>query len=299
MRDTHTDEPIEPIQADAALEPSSDDAVTESPFGDEVWADDAEDADDIDDTDEPAEQPRARQPAADSAEQPPRDPWVHVLLVVALSLVVALIATTAALYFYVSALNKAPRTMTERDVSMSEAMADENPSDVTSWASLAYAYAKAGRLEDALTAIRRGEKLENGEALAVVEADVLRTAGKYREAVAAYDRAEIQTNKLRERIRAERAKVGITGDILDDGALFQVFWGRAMAKEALDDVEGAIEDYRLAVEQNPRQSTVWVSLGELQLKSGDSSEAAGAFREALRFTPDLPEALDGLKRAGE
>ncbi len=244
---------------------------------DSVWAEDA--------------------PAA--VDLPLRDPLVNVLLIVALSLVVTLIATTGALYVYLGTLNKAPRTMTERDVAVSETLIAERPNDVSSWAAVAYAYARAGRYDDALDAVSRGAKLDNGEAMAVVKADVLRSAGRLKEAVAAYDFAEEQTKKLRERIRIEQAKVGINRDILDDGALFQVFWGRALAREALGDTKGAIKDYVLASEENPRQSTLWVSLGDLYLKSDETSRAVEAYRSALTYTPDLPEALDGLKRAEE
>lgn len=235
---------------------------------------------------------------APAAATAPRDPWVNVLLVLALSLVVTLIATTGALYFYLSTLNSAPRTMAERDVATSEAAATEAPANATSWATLGYAYARAGRYDDALEAVRRGEKLENGEALAVVQADILRLAGRFEDAVKEYDRAEEKTKLLLQRIKSERAKVGITRDeLLDDGALFQVYWGRAMAREELDDADGAIADYELAAEENPRQSTVWASLGDLYLAAGQNDKAVEAYRSALKFTPDMPEALEGLSNA--
>lgn len=237
------------------------------------------------------------QDAASSAS-PPRDPWVNVLLVLTLSLVVTLIATTGALYFYLSTLNRAPRTMTERDVATTEAAAAEAPTNATSWAALGYAYARAGRYDDALDAVSRGEKLENGEALAVVRADIMRLAGRHEDAVKEYDRAEEKTKQLLQRIKSERAKVGITRDeLLDDGALFQVYWGRAMAREELGDATGAIADYELAAAENPRQSTIWASLGDLYLAAGQADKAVEAYRSALKYTPDMPEALEGLSKA--
>ena len=259
--------------------------------GESVWAHEAEDvhevwADGPDSEDAPA------------AATAPRDPWVNVLLVLTLSLVVTLIATTGALYFYLSTLNRAPRTMTERDVATSEAAAAEAPTNATSWAALGYAYARAGRYDDALEAVGQGAKLENGEALSVVRADILRLAKRYEDAVKEYDLAEQKTKKLLQRIKSERAKVGITRDeLLDDGALFQVYWGRAMAREELGDATGAIADYELAAEENPRQSTIWASLGDLYLTAGQNEKAAEAYRSALKYTPDMPEALEGLSKA--
>lgn len=255
-----------------------------------VWATEADDADEVwaDGTD-----PRDEAPV--SAAQ--RDPWVNVLLVLTLSLVVTLIATTGALYLYLSTLNRAPRTMTERDVATSEAAAAEAPKNATSWAALGYAYARAGRYDDALEAVSQGEKLENGEALVVVRADIMRLAGRPEDAVQEYDRAEEKTKQLLQRIKSERAKVGITRDeLLDDGALFQVYWGRAMAREELGDSAGAITDYELAAAENPRQSTIWASLGDLYLAAGQDEKAAEAYRSALQYTPDMPEALEGLSK---
>lgn len=272
------------------MNPPNDDAHgTDEP----VWAVGADDTDEV----------WADGPDSEDAHvvvAPPRDPWVNVLLVLTLSLVVTLIATTGALYFYLSTLNRAPRTMTERDVATTEAAAAEAPTNATSWAALGYAYARAGRYDDALEAVSRGEKLENGEALAVVRADILRLAGRHKDAVKEYDRAEEKTKQLLKRIKSERAKVGITRDeLLDDGALFQVYWGRAMAREELGDATGAIADYELAALENPRQSTIWASLGDLYLAAGQDEKAAEAYRSALKYTPDMPEALEGLSKVEE
>lgn len=237
---------------------------------------------------------------SDDAPQAPRDPWMNVLLVLILSLVVTLIATTGALYFYLSTLNRAPRTMIERDVATTEAAVAEAPANATSWAALGYAYARAGRYDDALEAVSRGEKLENSEALVVVRADIMRLAGRHEDAVREYDRAEEKAKLLLQRIKSERAKLGITrGELLEDGTLFQVYWGRAMAREELGDTTGAIADYELATEENPRQSTIWASLGDLYLDAGQNDKAAEAYRSALKYTPDMPEALEGLSKTGK
>ncbi len=233
----------------------------------------------------------------DEGAERERDPIAHAMLVVALGLVVTLVATTGVLYFYLSTLNKAPRTTVERDVAAAEAVVSEEPTSAAAWARLAYAYAEADRYEDALDALERAESADDAESLVVVRADILRLAGRTREALTEYDRALTEMKKLRERIRIERAKKGITGDIGDDG-LLQVYWGRGLAKRDLGDVEGAIADLELASKENSRQVDVWVELGDLYAKSGDADKAEAAYRTALMFVPDFGEALAGLRALG-
>lgn len=260
--------------------------AVEGPAAEPVWADD-----------DPAEDVWADESGDDEGAPRERDPIAHAMLVFAMALVVTLVATTGVLYFYLSTLNKAPRTTVERDVAAAEAVVSEEPTSAAAWAALAYAYAQADRYEDALDALKRAESADDAESLVVVRADILRLAGRTREALTEYDRALTETKKLRERIRIERAKKGITGDIGDDG-LLQVYWGRGLAKRDLGDVKGAIADLELASKENSRQVDVWVALGDLYAKSGDTDKAERAYRAALTFVPDFGEALEGLRALG-
>lgn len=256
----------------------------------ETWADEEVDADG----------PSAATPdAEDESPAAPRDPWANVLLVVVLSLVVALVATTGVLFFYLTSLNEAPRTMLERDIHAAEALAAEQADTTRAWAALAYVYANAGRYDDALAAVERGKKLPDPESMFIVEADILRMAGRHAEALEAYETALEKAQELRERIVRERAEKGILDEISDDGSLFQVYSGRAAVKVELGDTDGAIADFVLATEQNPRQAPVWVSLGDLYAEAGDIEAAEKAYRSALRVVPDYEDALRALERIGK
>lgn len=237
-------------------------------------------------------------PALGVAEASTRDPWVRVLLVTAMSLVVVLLVTTVAFYLYTNTLNHAPRTAAEHAIAKAEVAAVESPKNIGSWRDLAYAYAGAGRYDEALAAAAKGEKLDGGETLATVRGNILRMAGRHQEAIKAYDRAEVKVKELLERVRAERAKVGVGADP-EDGFLFGVYYGRAEAKMALDDTSGAMKDYQLAAEEDPYQTDVWVALGQLYERAGKPDEARESYKEALKFVDDLKPAVEGLKRVGE
>jgi tetratricopeptide (TPR) repeat protein len=280
-----TDEDTTPAPDDTGPLPTQDREV----FDEQVWAD----------TDSAVTEDGVWAEDVDAPVAPtPRDPIVTGMLIFALSLVIALVATTGALYFYLATLNKAPRTLAERDISVSELKVAEEPKSVAAWVELAYAYAKAGRVEDALEAVKRGERTDNAELMAVVKADVLRFSGRLEEAVQQYDRAETATAKLIERYRMERAKKGVTSEEIDQGAFLQVYWGRGLANMQLGRTDAAIADLELAVEENPRQASIWVSLGDLYAEKNDVQKAEESYREALRYAPELPEAVAGLKRIG-
>lgn len=230
-----------------------------------------------------------------------RDPVTAGLLVVALVLIVALLVTSAAVYVYLTTLNRTPRTTVERDISSGEAATSERPEDVAAWSELAYAYARAGRTDDALGAVERGEKAQNGESLSIVRADVLRYSGQHKEAVRAYNTAEKLVVKMFERQKTENAKIGVSADLTDD-SLGRVYWGRALSKEQSGDLKGAVADLEKSVAEQPTQASVWAKLGDLYAQLEQPDKAREAYQSALKYIPDMPDALEGLERlekAGE
>lgn len=229
---------------------------------------------------------------------PAPDPMVNVLLIATMSLIVVLLATTAGLFIYLSALNKAPRTRAERDVTMWETAVREKPNEANSWASLAYAYSDAGRTEDAISTIRRGAKVIKQESLVLIEADILRAAKRYKDAVKKYDQAEKAIKESREKANAERRKKGIIKKV-DDDALARTYLGRGLAKRRLNDLQGAIADLKKSVDDKPTQADVWTLLGDAYRQAGLTKEAAAAYRQTLKYIPDYKPALEGLAKLKE
>lgn len=222
------------------------------------------------------------------------DPYVSWMLRVALSLIVVLLATTGALVYYLNTLNRAPRTSVERDVTTWETAVAETPRDANSWARLAYSYASAGRIDDALEAASEGKRRTKEPVFALVRADVLRIGGRYAEAKTAYDEAEKAVKDAVAEVKREREKLRIKFDIPDE-SLGRVYMGRALVQHELGEDKAAIKDLEEALKLEPQQSAMWVMLGDYSRGVGDTRRAKEAYENALKYIPDYAEALAGLE----
>lgn len=277
--------------ADDAVEAAPVDAVDPSdPVspGADAPDEDAEDGAWADDTwsDEDAEGP---------AEPVRRDPVATGLLVFAISMVVVLLLSTAGLFFYLSTLNKAPRNEYERSQQVFETAVAENPKDANSWIGLALAEAEAGNTEQALDVLKRGEKATRSKGFSSTRGDVLRKAKRYKEAIEAYTDAVKETDEMKKRADAERAKVGVSFPIASENYQ-HIYYGRAVCRKETGDIEGAVEDLLKALEAAPRITNSSLLLGECYEELGEYDKAEAAYQDVLRFIPDSPEALDGLER---
>lgn len=222
---------------------------------------------------------------------------VNVLLTAALALIAVLLATGALIFIYLNTLNDAPRTRVERDLATWEVAVKERPDDVNAWANLAYAYADAGRTDEALDAVAKAKKVTGRQQFVIVQADVLRIAGRHSEAVKAYDLAEKAVREIEQEVQAQRQKVGVKVEA-DQDALARVFFGRALSEQEIGDDSAAIADLQKAVKLQPQSATMWVALGDLYAGSKEASRAEEAYRTALTYVPDDPGALSGLEKLG-
>lgn len=280
---TDTTDPIEPSEGAEPLDSTYD----EAPVGGADVTDD-DDYEFYGEDDETQDQAPAHAP----------DPVTRVLLVVALSVIVVLLATAGVLFYYLGTLNKAPRTITERDVTAGETLTREKPKDATAWMNLAYAYSDAGRFDDALATIDKGMRSSKEPTLILVKADVLRVAGRYKEALDSYDEAEVAVKAALKKIKEDREKVGVR--MKDDGKVIsRVYFGRALTNQKLGDAKAALKDLERAVAANPQQVNVSVALGDAYLESGQTAKAEKAYRDALKYVPDYAGALEGLQRIKE
>lgn len=236
--------------------------------------------------------------AAEGASAPsPRagDPVVTLLLTGALALIAVLLATGALMFIYLNTLNDAPRTSVERDLATWEVAVKECPDDVNAWANLAYAYAEAGRTDDALDTVAKAKRVTGRQQFVIVEADVLRLAGRHTEAVKTYDLAEKAVRQIEQEVQAERRKVGVKVEA-DQDALARVYFGRALSEREIGDDAAAVKDLEKAVKLQPQSATMWVALGDLYAGSKETSRAEQAYRMALTYVPDDPGALSGLEK---
>lgn len=229
------------------------------------------------------------------ARHAPLEPVSGWMLRVALLLIVVLLVTTGSLVLFLMSLREAPRTVAERNLSAAESAVHDRPNDADSWSALVYAYSQAKRYDDAIAAAEKGRSLTKADVLLVAEADVLRSAGRFKDAVAEYNRAAKAIESAQSDAIAARKKMGIFVP-LSDTTMTRVYFGRAISLHALGDVKPAIADLEKAVALAPEQAYLFVTLGDYYAETRANGKAKAAYRNALRYVPDYPEALAGLKR---
>lgn len=225
------------------------------------------------------------------------DPVSRLMVRLVLLMIIVVLSTTGAMLYFLSSLNKAPRTVVERDLSAWEVAVNERPEDIQAWRELAYAYARAGRMDDALETVREAGKVTGKDVFTSAEADLLRASGRYAEAVAAYDRAEKDLLVSYEEALDRRQRGQLKG-FPDKTALGTVYHGRGVAKRELGDAAGALADFQQAVEAIPNQVILLTDLGDAYRLTGNGTKAREAFQQALRFAPDHQPALEGLRALG-
>ncbi|HXK59701.1 MAG TPA: tetratricopeptide repeat protein, partial [Acidobacteriota bacterium] len=96
-----------------------------------------------------------------------------------------------------------------------------------------------------------------------------------------------------------------TGRLDESRAEFERLYQRTAAKQAtlglaavalqnLEQYQDANSAFRQAVEDNPRDVETWLAWGHLFLEKYDKANAASVFEDALKVSPDHPDALVGL-----
>lgn len=151
------------------------------------------------------------------------------------------------------------------------------PDDPSALTALGYAYQEAGRYEDALSAYDR--------ALAVDQGDL----------AAAYNRAVV----LAELGRAQEAEAGLLAVLkrAPDHVLAAKRLGERYVREGR--YAEALKVLAPALASNPRYADMQYLAGYACEQLGRTEEAALHYREALRYSPDMVKAEDGLGRLGE
>lgn len=225
------------------------------------------------------------------------DPLARWMLGVSLALIIVLLASSISIVLFLLSMRGAPRTKIEQDISRYETIIDESgggkPED---WVKLASAYASAGRTADALEAIESGRAVKKTALLDLAEADVLRQAKKWDEALKAYNIAEKSaTKEFNKMVEAQRKK-GIIFEF-DNQSLASVYYGRALTLHETGDLKGAIKDIESALKIIPEASYMWKDLGDYAMEAKDVAKARMAYNEALRYAPDYEDARKGLERA--
>lgn len=261
---------------------------------------------------EPAEQvgeEPVEQPAEQSVSQPARprkrpsifrDPVVRWMAIVAIGLVILYMVMVLSMLVMGILSPREPRTRAERDIRYYETLTAQNPKDTDQWKQYIRTLIASKQYLKAQAMIDRATKSVDQKAtqdIAAVQVELLYEQGKYKEAIKASD-------ALRKKLKAfydESEKIPGTaeakGQEINDN-----YWTtlivKSSAQEALGDKKGAAKTLDEYIKERPTAADVLVKRGLIRAALGDKKGAESDFRAALKYIPNDPAALDGLKQIG-
>jgi tetratricopeptide (TPR) repeat protein len=221
-------------------------------------------------------------------------PFDRALRVLAGGLLVVVLIAALSLVLY-SRTIEAPRTVAERDIMTYRTAVAEDPSTLANHLRLSAAYSSAGRHAEALETVRRARALSEAAIVELTEADALRRSGAPEESLPLYgsaiDKGIAEYDATIEDLRRRRVSFEPPNTLL-----VQALLGRGAALAELGRAEDALADVEEAALVLPTDASVLATLGDYRAAVGDSDGAAEAYRAALRFVADLPQAREGLAR---
>ncbi len=146
-----------------------------------------------------------------------------------------------------------------------------------------------GRVRAAVEMLREGK---TQEAVRLLED----TVAKYPDSDVAWERLGRALSLLRRYREAEKA-LGRSLELAPDTGDTWFFLGLMRQEQGL--LDEALKAFRKAAQRKPADAPTRCKIAACLAGKGDRVGAARAYREALRYQPDLREALDGLARLGE
>ncbi|MDO8915863.1 MAG: BTAD domain-containing putative transcriptional regulator [Coriobacteriia bacterium] len=231
--------------------------------------------------------------------EPPVAPYAAERWLIGVVVLAAVVfaAQAGALLTYVLSMRDAPRTAVERRLAADEAAVQDRPQDIENWARVALSYASAERWSDAADAISRGRAIKSAAILDLTEADILRMKGDAA-AIQAYDRAITSASAEYEQQKKALLKDKNVRVPPPSRLLAEALAGRALALHAAGRTREAVDQAMKALEADPSDAELHAALGDMLVSVGRKADAETQYREALRYVPDLKQALDGLRTLG-
>lgn len=228
------------------------------------------------------------------------DPVVQTMVWIALGLVILFLATIVSALFTGVMGTSTPRTYPERQVAFAESAIEGGDHSPTAYANYVGAlgdigqFSKAQNVLDTLPTSARGTTNADVE---VAQARLYLAEKKYAAVVPAADKA------------MKIIKTKYDADLKKAGTNFAKAYGlnanyydaaliKGLAQQASGDARAAVASFDLYLGKNPMESNVLVNRAEAKLKLNDIPGARADYKAALRYVPDLPRALDGLKKIG-
>lgn len=218
---------------------------------------------------------------------------LNAILVVTILILVALIWAVVA----VVVPPAQPRTSVERQVLLLAGEVQANPTNSIVWGRYVTALTDADQYAKASDAARRGIRGSLDDApILVALAQLERKTGDLDAALATADDAVKAAEKTRDRQIAELLAKGIsaTKKTMPSDDIVRADIVRAEVFEVRGQWQKAVDAYTSALNENERMSDVLAARGNARLRLGDRDGAKADFEAALKYTPDLKAALDGM-----
>ncbi len=214
-----------------------------------------------------------------------------------------LAAIVSSLYFGLIG-NPAPRTFSEREVMAWESTVSTEEADVEQWQSYILALIGDGqfvRAEQLIAEVNANEAFDQtrGANMQYALAKLQAASGEVVVAIDTYQQAMTSMNDAYE---TELEEGGEFQNWAEAFGRHENYYLCALDRAALLRDEGrlaeAVETLDIYLEEHSRHAGVFVDRGRMKAELGDLAGAEADFREALRFGPDNPEALEGLELIG-
>lgn len=187
---------------------------------------------------------------------------------------VAVVATAVMLVYGLFQKPPAPRTMAELKIEEALALVKKKPSDALAHIDLGSAYLEVGKDQEAVDEFKTAVKLAPTNWVAHY----------------CLANAYVVTDKKKEAIKEFETAIGI---VPNNGALR---YGLGELYMQLKDYKKARLVLEGAVLAEPTAADSRALLGKAYEMLGKKTEAIEQYKEALRFSPDLEEAKEGLSR---
>lgn len=230
------------------------------------------------------------------------DPVVRRMAYLAAGLVIVFLLVVVTALLTGVATPSGPRTLAEREVAVAGAAVQAGSTDTAVWGQYIAALIadkQYGRAKDFIAQGRESLDDSKTAEFSLAEARLYSAQKQYKKAIEA---AEKTKKQVKDAFDARIAQGGMAKKAAELEGISSNYYDailvEAGAYRSLEDWANAIAQYDLYIEGNGGASDILVDRANVKIESGDIAGAEKDFNEALRFVPDDPEALAGLKKIG-
>jgi len=228
------------------------------------------------------------------------DPVVRAMAFIALGLIVLyLVAVVSALLTGILG-SAEPRTQLERDMQYYEQKVKEDPSNTANWRQYAFTLIAAKQYSRADAVIGRAEKSVDDTAtadVAIARAQLQFEQKHYDKCIETCDAIQQSLDEYYQEQRKTPGTPIYLGAPVSENYYSSLLL-EAESFGAKNEPEQAIECLDEFLKDKPRASDVLTRRGAFKAEAGDTAGAEADYREALKYLPGDPAALNGLKAIG-